>query len=100
MTEPQPQQQEQQEGWLGPVIGEQLLRETIGIAVMAGVLWYLGPGKLQIRAAVARARAWWDRADPHEPVIAGFRRDMSRWEHEQAANQDHTSGPGGCGCAG
>jgi hypothetical protein len=71
------------------VLRDAVIREGIALAVMAVVLWYMGPGKLVVSGLVHRARtmtgsrsAWID------SQIAVFRTDISRWEHEQAAQPD------------
>jgi hypothetical protein len=57
---------------------------------MAAVLWYIGPGRIWAKAAVEHVRARF-RARPQavDVEVAAFRRDLSRWEHEQAAQTDH-----------
>lgn len=71
------------------VLRDAVIREGIALAVMAVVLWYMGPGKLVVSGIVHRARtltgsrtAWID------SEIARFNASVSRWEHEQAAHPD------------
>lgn len=77
-----------------------LIREGVGLLVMAGVLWYLGPGRIWVGGVRHRFKTWRLRhSGPIDAAAAEFARDISRWEHEQAAGPDHR--PGGsrpCGC--
>lgn len=81
------------------VVGETLIKETVGLAVFLAVMWYAGPGRQQIRALWQRVQNLRRRgAGTEEAEVAGLRRDMSRWEHEQAQEPDRAPAPGGCGC--
>jgi hypothetical protein len=57
---------------------------------MAVVLWYIGPGRVWAQALVERTRRRFRaRAEAVDLELASFQRDVSRWEHEQAAHPDH-----------
>jgi hypothetical protein len=72
------------------LLTETLIREGVGLVVMAAVLWYIGPGRVWAWAVVEHVRARFRaRAEAAEIEIAGFRRQVSEWEHEQAAQPDH-----------
>jgi hypothetical protein len=82
------------------VLRETLIREAAGLAVMAVVLWYFGPGKLIMSGWRHRAKTWAaSRGGPIDVQVAQFRAEVSRWDHEQAAQQDRRAGGAGpCGC--
>jgi hypothetical protein len=82
------------------VLTETLIREAAGLAVILGVLWVMGPGKVWLEAVACKARSL-RRRDPHEGMIRQFAAEVSRWDHEQASGQDRPAAPGGgCGCGG
>lgn len=71
----------------------------IGIAGILAQLWVTKPGtRMWFGAAAHRVRTW--RAiDPHEGAVRQFSREVSRWDHEQAASQDRRPGrERPCGC--
>lgn len=83
------------------VITDALIREGLGLLVMAGVLWYLGPGRSWTAGIARRLRAQWQvRRNWIDTEVAQFRGQMSRWEHEQAEAPDRAPGGGPCGCDG
>jgi hypothetical protein len=77
-----------------------LVTEVIGLAAMGLVLWYMGPGKIWAAGMLHRARAMMGaRASAIDIQVGQFRAEVSRWDHEQAAQQDRRPGRGGpCGC--
>lgn len=82
------------------VVRDALIRETVGLATIALVLWFMGPGKIWAAGLVHRAktmmRAPGDRIDTE---VAQFRTQVSRWDHEQAAQAHRRPAKdGGCGC--
>lgn len=82
------------------VLRQTLIREGVALAIMAGLLWYMGPGKILIGGMVHRARTMMGARETEIDVqTARFRSEVSRWEHEQAAQADNRPGRGGgCGC--
>lgn len=82
------------------VLKRALITEGIGLAVMAAVLWYLGPGKLWLSGIAHRARTMRGGHASHiDTQVRQFAGEVSRWDHEQAAQQDRKPGRGGpCGC--
>lgn len=82
------------------VLRQTLIKETVGLAVVAVMLWYFGPGKLWLDGLAHRARTMMGaRGSVIDTEVAQFRTTVSRWEHEQAAQKDHRAAPGGgCGC--
>jgi hypothetical protein len=91
--------EEQERGDTLAVLGEVIAKEAVGMALFLAVMWYFGPGKQQLRTLWARAQRMRNRGgDRAESEVAGLRRDVSRWEHEQASAPHHPSAPGGCGC--
>jgi hypothetical protein len=82
------------------LIREMMIREGFALLVMAGVLWYMGPGKIVIGGLVHRARTMTAAAASAEDVkVEQFRAEVGRWEHEQAAQADKRPGRRGpCGC--
>lgn len=82
------------------VLREALIRETAGLLVIAGMLWYLGPGKDFLSGLMHRMRIMMGvRSDRIDTEVAQFRAQMSRWDHEQAAQKDRKpASGGGCGC--
>ena len=82
------------------VLRETLIREAVGLAVMLGVLWYFGPGRIIVSGWRHRAQTWFDaRGNAVDAQVAQFRSEVSRWDHEQAAQQNRgTGGAGPCGC--
>lgn len=81
-------------------IKDALVREVIALGVLLGVLWVMGPGRVLVPAWIAKARAMWTGADPHEGDVRRFASEVSRWDHEQAAKADRKPAAGGCGCGG
>jgi hypothetical protein len=80
------------------IIKEVLIRETPGLAVMMVILWYFGPGRdllSRLRHQVKARMGARGRAIDNE--VAQFRNQVSRWDHEQAAQADHRPGYGGAG---
>ena len=67
------------------VLAETLVREGVGLLMMAAVLWYLGPGRDWIAMRLGQLdRIRNARQDQIDVEVARFRHDMSEWEHEQA----------------
>jgi hypothetical protein len=79
---------------------EMIIREGAGLLIMAAVLWYMGPGKITLSGWAHRARTMAAARTTQIDVQAEqFRGEISRWEHEQAAQADHRPGRRGpCGC--
>jgi hypothetical protein len=65
-----------------------LVREGIALAVMAVVIWVMGPGRVVLPAWAARARQAFKPRDRHGAAVADFNRRVSEWGHEQTAKQD------------
>jgi hypothetical protein len=82
------------------LVREMVIREGIALLVMAGVIWYMGPGKIVISGLVHRARVMaGTRSTAIDVEVQQFSSEVSRWEHEQAAKKDRRAGRGGpCGC--
>lgn len=82
------------------VVRRALVTEVIGLAAMGAVLWYMGPGKIWIDGLIHRAHVLMHaRGDAIDVQVDQFRAEVSRWDHEQAAQQDRRPGRGGsCGC--
>jgi len=82
------------------VVRRALVTEAIGLAAMGLVLWYMGPGKIWLDGLAHRARARLSaRGTAIDAQVEQFRAEVSRWDHEQAAQQDRRPGRGGpCGC--
>jgi hypothetical protein len=78
---------------------EALIREAVSLGVLAAVLWLAGPGRVIIPAWLGRLRELVRPRDPHESQVRQFAREVSEWDHEQAAPKDHPpAASGGCGC--
>lgn len=78
-----------------------MISEGVSMLVMLGMLWYLGPGRVLIAGVVHQARTRYKRRRNRiDSEVARFAAEVSRWDHEQAAQTDHTAGNGGCGCDG
>lgn len=81
------------------VLRDAIIREGVGLAVLAAVLWYMGPGKLIIGGLVHRAKTSMGAQNRAIDVQVGqFRAEVSRWDHEQAARKANPPAAGGCGC--
>jgi hypothetical protein len=82
------------------VLRQTLIKETVGLAAIAMILWYFGPGKLWMSGIVHRAKTMMGAQDDViDTKVVQFRAEVSRWDHEQAAQKDRRSAPGGgCGC--
>lgn len=82
------------------VVRRALLAEGIALAAMGVVMWYMGPGRIWVSGLAHRAKAMMGaRADAIDVQVSQFRAEVSRWDHEQAAQQDRRPGRGGpCGC--
>ena len=82
-------------------VKDALVREAIALGALLGVLGIMGPGRVLVPAWIARARARFAGSDVHEGQVRAFAREVSRWDHEQASEQDRPSAAGGpCGCGG
>lgn len=80
------------------IIKETLIREMPGLAVMAVILWYMGPGKDLLSGLRHQVRTRMGaRGSAIDTQVAQFRNQVSRWDHEQAAQADHWPGYGGAG---
>lgn len=78
------------------VLRRALITEGIGLAAMAVVLWYLGPGKLWLSGLAHRARGIrGTRASHIDTEVRQFAGEVSRWDHEQAAQPHQKPGGGG-----
>ena len=76
-----------------------VVREAVALAVLGVLLWAVGPGRVLVPAWLAKARALLGRRDPHEAQVRQFGREVSEWDHEQAAHPDRPpAAGGGCGC--
>ena len=63
-----------------------LVREAVALAAVAAMVWLIGPGRVLLPAWLNRARtAVLGPRDPHEAQVREFAREVSRWDHEQAA---------------
>lgn len=82
------------------VLRQTLIKESVGLAAIALILWYAGPGQLLIKSWAHRVKTVMGaRADHIDNQVVQFRAEVSRWDHEQAAQQDRKPGRrGGCGC--
>lgn len=81
---------------------ETLIKEAVGLAVLLGVLWVMGPGKVWLEAAAHKVGSL-RKGDPWAGAVRQFAREVSEWDHEQAAQADSKPAPrrpGGCGCGG
>ncbi len=82
------------------VLRDTVIREAAGIAALLLLVWMFGPGRMQMQRAAHRARTVFSRTDPYETDIMQFRAEVSRWDHEQAAQQNRRAGGSGpCGCS-
>lgn len=81
-------------------VKDALVREVVAIGALMAILWVMGPGRVLIPAWAARARTLLGRTDPHEAQVRQFASQVSRWDHEQASQQDRKAAPGGCGGCG
>jgi hypothetical protein len=95
---PEPAQDSEQGQGLG-LIGEIIAKEAIGMGVFLALMWYMGPGRAQLRAAWVKVRSYRARDSARaDRETAGLARDISRWEHEHAKEPHTPAAPGGCGC--
>lgn len=70
----------------GAVLRDAVIREGVALAVLAVVLWYMGPGRVWLggvrhRAVQVMGGARRSRIDAE---VARFAAEVSRWDHEQA----------------
>lgn len=81
-------------------VKDAMIREGVALAAMVIVVWYFGPGRMWLQALRHRAVALWSARDNAvDRQVREFGGQVSRWEHEQAAAQDHGSaGDDPCGC--
>ena len=71
------------------LVREVAIREGAALALMAAVLWYVGPGKLWLSGVRHRiGMAASGRSTAIDVKVEQFRAEVSRWEHEQAAQPD------------
>lgn len=82
------------------VLRDAVIREAVGLTVLAAVLWYMGPGRLIINGLVHKAKtSMGARATHIDTQVAQFRGEVSRWDHEQASQKARRAGGDGpCGC--
>ncbi len=80
------------------VLRETLIREAAGLGVLLAVLWLIGPGRMRLEQARHRIGRILQPDDPYAGEIRSFAREVSRWDHEQAAQQDRRAGGSGTGC--
>jgi hypothetical protein len=72
------------------VLHRALISEGIALAALAVMLWYMGPGKIWASGVVHRARTMMGtRNSVIDVQVQQFSAEVSRWEHEQAAQPDH-----------
>lgn len=81
-------------------VKDALVREVIGLSALALILFALGPGRVYVPALIKNIRLRFHPVDVHGPAVRKFASDISRWDHEQASQQDRKPAPGGCGCGG
>ncbi len=80
-------------------VKDALVREVIALGALALILFAMGPGRTLVPAWMARIRVAMNGTDPHEGQVRQFSSEISRWDHEQAAQPDRgTTGRGPCGC--
>ena len=73
-----------------------MISEGVSMLVMLGMLWYLGPGRVLLAGVAHQVRTRYTRRRNRiDAEVAKFAGDVSRWDHEQAAQKDHPAG-GGC----
>jgi hypothetical protein len=81
------------------VMRQTLIREGVGLLAVLAVVWYMGPGRILIAGLRKRAEILLEhRRTPIDIEVAGFASQVSRWDHEQAAQAHHRPGgqhPGG-----
>jgi hypothetical protein len=81
------------------LLRQALIKEGVGLLAVLAVVWYMGPGRILIGGLRRQAEIITERRDPHEGAVGAFRNSVSRWDHEQAAQQDRRAGRArGCGC--
>jgi hypothetical protein len=64
----------------------------IGVVGLLAQLWISKPGTRMWFGAAANRVMTWRAADPYEGAVRQFRAEVSRWDHEQAAQKDHRAG--------
>lgn len=75
------------------LVRETVIREGAALLMMAGVLWYMGPGKVTVSSWLHRARTMAGaRATVIDVQVQEFNAEVSRYEHEQTAKQDPRAG--------
>jgi hypothetical protein len=80
-------------------VKDALIREAIALGALALILFALGPGRTLVPALITRAKMMWGGTDPFEGQARQFASEISRWDHEQASQQDRgPAGRGPCGC--
>lgn len=75
------------------VLRQTLIKESIGLLAVLAVVWYMGPGRMLIGGLRRRVEIWQEGRVPDEGVIRQFSREVSNWDHEQAAQKDHRAKP-------
>jgi hypothetical protein len=71
------------------VLRRALISEGIALAAMAIALWYMGPGKIWVDGVRHRCRMMMSTRNTAIDVqVQQFAAEVSRWEHEQAAQPD------------
>lgn len=78
------------------IITDAVVREAVSIAGTVMLLWLIsGSGRTCIATVTARIRARFRaRGNRIDAEVAILRRDISRWEHEQAAQAHRRPGTG------
>ena len=84
------------------ILTDALVREAVSLIGTVVIIWALsGAGRDAVRMIRARIRARIRaKSDRTETVIREFAAEISRWDHEQAAQPDRRPGGGPCGCTG
>lgn len=84
------------------ILTDALVREAISIVGTVVLVWMLtGTGRIYATAIRDRIRARWHaRRSRLDGEVAQFAHEISRWDHEQSAQQDRRPGNGPCGCTG
>lgn len=85
----------------GSEVRDAVIREAVGLAALIIVVWYFGPGRLWLEGIRHRAVSLWkNRDNAVDMEVREFRGQVSRWEHEQAAQTNRRpAGDDPCGCS-
>jgi hypothetical protein len=82
------------------ILKQTLIKESVGLLVLLGFVWYMGPGRILIGGLRRRVEIWQEAGSSAIDVeVQQFGNQVSRWDHEQAANAARKpGGQRGCGC--